>query len=194
MDVTEEIYAGTNNGTAAGTPALDRWLSPAVLQTQFVMGRIRSIPKNRSAIQSIPGERLMKAQALGKDYSTPASSPGINTTPASTPHGTPDPPILVDAWNNPIIFVTGGGLVPPQYVASVKYKKGSVVTVPGTPPTYFRTLKEGSLGSPSAGPDWESVQFSYAVVQAPGNRPFFASAGPDGDFSTLDDNQYSYEQ
>jgi type II secretory pathway pseudopilin PulG len=194
MDVTFETYDATNNGTPVGSAALDRWLSPAVLQTQTVMGRIRSVPKNRTALQSMPGERLMKAQVGGKDYSTATSTPGINTT-ANQQHGTPDPAIVVDAWNNPIIFVPGGGLVPPTYVSGIFYKKGATVTT-GTAPnlTFFRTLKEGKLGSPAAGPDWESVQGSYAVVVAPGNRPYFASAGPDGDFSTLDDNMYSFDQ
>ena len=32
------------------------------------------------------------------------------------------------------------------------------------------------------------------VVTSPDNRPFFASAGPDGDFSRGDDNLYSFEQ
>lgn len=31
------------------------------------------------------------------------------------------------------------------------------------------------------------------IGMAPGNRPFFLSAGPDGIFSTLEDNIYSYE-
>lgn len=32
------------------------------------------------------------------------------------------------------------------------------------------------------------------TIQAPNNRPFFASAGPDGNFATGDDNIYSFEQ
>ena len=32
------------------------------------------------------------------------------------------------------------------------------------------------------------------IITAPNNRPFFASAGPDGDFSKADDNLYSFEQ
>jgi len=200
-DVNAPTYEATANGTAVGTPALDRWLAPAVLQTQFVMGKLRSVPKNRAAIQSMPVERLMKAQALGKDYSTLTSTPGISTTPANTSHGAPDPQIIVDAWGNPIIFVTNNGLQPQAYDPSSYtpprfYKKGAVVFVPGTPPKFYRALKEGSpsaLGSP-ANANWEEVAASFAIVTAPGNRPFFASAGPDGDFTTLDDNQYSFEQ
>ena len=35
---------------------------------------------------------------------------------------------------------------------------------------------------------------SGRIVKAPNNRPFWASAGPDGDFSKADDNLYSFEQ
>ena len=30
-------------------------------------------------------------------------------------------------------------------------------------------------------------------IRSPDNRPFWASAGPDGDFRTGDDNMYSFE-
>jgi hypothetical protein len=55
-------------------------------------------------------------------------------------------------------------------------------------------LKDGKLPAP-AGSDWEQLPAGFnPLVTAPGNRPFFASAGPDGDFQSPDDNVYSFEQ
>jgi hypothetical protein len=60
-------------------------------------------------------------------------------------------PILLDAWDNPIIFVPAGGLA----------------------------LRQGGQN---------------LVIKSPDNRPFWASAGPDGDFQNGDDNVYSFEE
>jgi hypothetical protein len=35
---------------------------------------------------------------------------------------------------------------------------------------------------------------TYVAITSPDGRPFWASAGPDGDFATGDDNVYSFEQ
>jgi prepilin-type N-terminal cleavage/methylation domain-containing protein len=84
-------------------------------------------------------------------------------------------PVFVDGWGNPIIFVTGGAL-------------GSGATLPtdaqGSGP--FPMDAQG-LGILRAGGN-------STVVQSPDGRPFWASAGPDGDFSKGDDNMYSFEK
>lgn len=76
--------------------------------------------------------------------------------------------ILLDAWGNPIIFVPAGGLagVTLKADSSKLYliQSTGVTAYTGTAPTLT------------------------------GGRPFFASAGPDGDFSKGDDNLYSFEQ
>ena len=76
--------------------------------------------------------------------------------------------MLLDGWSNPIIFVPAGGL-------HIKGKK--------------------------AGTDVDFVVRSTGVYLAqrlppvsPSDRPFFASAGQDGDFTTGDDNVYSFNQ
>lgn len=77
----------------------------------------------------------------------------------------PNPAMLVDAWGNPLIFVPPAGLGP--------------ITVGGN-----ANQIQTSVGvQPAAG---------YTVF-APGASWFWASAGPDGDFSTGDDNVYSFE-
>jgi hypothetical protein len=89
-------------------------------------------------------------------------------------------PILLDGWNNPIIFVPGTGL-------RVRRLNGQKTLNPtDISQTWIDISPEGkvkNLGSKAQLP----------VVTQPG-RPFFASAGPDGDFSTGDDNIYSFEQ
>lgn len=81
--------------------------------------------------------------------------PGGNWTDTSQP----GPPIFLDAWGNPIIFVPGSGLM---------VRMSARVTA---------TNKYGAT-----------------LIQSPDHKPFWASAGPDGDFSNGDDNIYSFEQ
>ena len=77
--------------------------------------------------------------------------------------------VWLDAWNNPVLFVGSDGL--------------ANVTVSGRP----RPQRVTSAGV-----------FDYPEVDLPSlpksRRPFFASAGADGDFRTGDDNVYSFEQ
>jgi prepilin-type N-terminal cleavage/methylation domain-containing protein len=73
--------------------------------------------------------------------------------------------ILLDAWGNPIIYVPSGGL---QGV-TLQSQSGKV----------YRVQSNG-------------VTETTATAKT-NARPFFASAGPDGDFSKGDDNIYSFE-
>ncbi len=73
-------------------------------------------------------------------------------------------PVLLDGWGNPIIFVPGGTLGNPTTATT-----GQMFTGSGT----AATATNG--------------------VASPDGRPFFASAGPDGDFSKGDDNLYAFE-
>lgn len=75
-------------------------------------------------------------------------------------------PVLLDAWGNPIIFVPGGQL----------------------------GLTVSSIPSPLAGSGVLVAGGRPFVVSSPDDRPFWASAGPDGDFSLGDDNLYSFER
>ena len=90
--------------------------------------------------------------------------------------GTPDNsvPVFLDAWGNPIIFVPGGslGAAPnPANVVNGLAVAGSGAMVSGSGPAAIATQ-----------------------ANSPDGHPFFASAGPDGDFSKGDDNLYSYEK
>jgi hypothetical protein len=82
--------------------------------------------------------------------------------------GTTYPSVLLDGWGNPIIFVPASGL---QFV----YRNLNYSTNPPTVPA-------GTPAFPALPP----------TIVSPDGRPFWASAGPDGDFIRGDDNIYSF--
>jgi type II secretory pathway pseudopilin PulG len=90
-------------------------------------------------------------------------------------------PVLIDGWGNPIIYVPATGL----HVKLLNGQSSYLASDPaaGTATQEFIIISpEGSVsGNGSANP----------FVTRPG-RPFFASAGPDGDFTKGDDNLYSF--
>lgn len=168
------------------TPALDPVFSPgdvkatnparldsdAVRNTQIVMNLLVATPKNKTQLSNIPDNALIKLADVG----------------TTTNYDESATPIPLDPWGNPIIFVPGAGLaVAGPYSGGTTYPKGSYVTQ-GT--TVYRAL-EGTQEAPPS-PAWEQVP-SAPQPASPDGRPFFASAGPDGDFSAADDNIYSFE-
>jgi prepilin-type N-terminal cleavage/methylation domain-containing protein len=83
----------------------------------------------------------------------------------------PAVPIYQDAWGNPIFVVLGGTL-------------GYGPPFPGsTPPAPPTSLQQGFMAANGV----------YTQASSPDGQLFFASAGPDGDFSKADDNIYSYD-
>jgi prepilin-type N-terminal cleavage/methylation domain-containing protein len=200
--VTVEAYDSSsmipqNNG---------RFLSPAVVSTQLVMAKLRSVPANRELLSKMAAERLLRPQAGGLPY---GSNPVVAGKPimvsdlplgsaAVQDHGHPDPPILVDAWNNPIIFVPPAGLtVAFAWTAGKTYAVGQAVGDGSG--KYYRCIKTPDAGTPVTDATfWEAMPPSFnatnGVVTSPDRRPFFASAGPDGNFQSPMDNLYSFEQ
>jgi hypothetical protein len=77
-----------------------------------------------------------------------------------------------DVWNNPIILVPASGL-----------RNVTLADTPGYIVTSVRIYPPAGGASPTLAPG----------DLAPNARPFFASAGPDGDFAKGDDNIYSFE-
>lgn len=73
---------------------------------------------------------------------------------------------VLDAWGNPMLFVPGSGLK---------------VTINGVPSVVT------SAGTVTI------ADITGGVRPNPVGKPFWASAGPDGDFSRGDDNLYSFE-
>ena len=98
----------------------------------------------------------------------------ILESPPNTPPYTIDQTVVLDGWGNPIIFVPPGGLHvnirDPQAPANSK------------PPEYIvRTSGTFLVGQIAQHP------------LSPADRPFFASAGQDGDFTKGEDNIYSFQ-
>jgi type II secretory pathway pseudopilin PulG len=89
-------------------------------------------------------------------------------------------PILLDAWNNPILFVPASGL-------RVRKLNGETKLDPTKAgQTFVIVSPEGSAEAPQ-------MPGIPGKLLRPG-KPFFASAGPDGNFATGDDNIYSFEE
>lgn len=102
---------------------------------------------------------------------------GLETTgPKSLPA-----PLLLDAWNNPILFVPASGL-------RVRKLNGEGKLDPTKQGQTFVVVSPEGLVTP---PNLTS-NTKGRLVRA--GKPFFVSAGPDGDFSTGDDNLYSFEE
>ena len=165
-------YASNTEGKAgpvtSGSPARYDW--DAVANTQIVLQMLNRIPANKQTLTKLPGKQihgLADAADNGKLLPDGGSEKRI------------DPPLVLDGWNNPIIFVGSGGL-------------RDVNLVPRTSGT--------TGGGTSAGfekPDQTITSagvFPRGAVLPASARPFFASAGPDGDFRLGDDNLYSFEQ
>jgi hypothetical protein len=128
-------------------------LTPALKRTQNVMAQLLTVPTNKSILNKLPPEVFMK-------------DPSTNQAMY--------PPVLLDAWNSPILFAPGRGTLPPadvQWGVAGMYVTGD----PNSP----------SKDNPST---WN------AFFKPADGKGMFVSAGEDTDFSKGDDNLYSFEK
>jgi len=156
----------------SGTP--ERYNSVVILNTQLVMGLLLSDPDNKRALGQISAEHLMEQVPAGVTANLsppPVSSP----TPKK-----PAPPVPLDPWGNPIIFVPGAGLCGQNTTAT----DNDSMWVGGDP---------GATGAKKVVAVVTDPNTQVGPIVAPNGRPFWASAGPDGDFRKADDNLYSFE-
>jgi hypothetical protein len=100
------------------------------------------------------------------------------TSPQFDRDTTAGAPLLLDAWQNPIIFVPASGL------RVRKLGAGKTLVPADKTQTFIVTSPEGKTALDTS----SGLPYTTQV-----GRPFFASAGPDGDFATGDDNIYSFE-
>jgi len=108
----------------------------------------------------------------------PANQTIINNLPANKKlvaffplnDGTVQVTFLLDSWGNVILFVPSGGL------ANVRFG-GQTSTVTG----------QSAVGTT------QTLGGQPITITSPDSRPFFVSAGPDGDVSLGDDNVYSFQ-
>jgi len=83
-------------------------------------------------------------------------------------------PVLLDGWGNPILFVPRGGIhvfMPDQATSTNQYGE-------------YVVRSTGIFPAPN----------STVPPMTGAERPFFASAGQDGDFTTGEDNVYSFQE
>jgi type II secretory pathway pseudopilin PulG len=178
-DPTRTMHQGPPNSKPAPIRApgkvasgeADRDRHEAIWNTAIAMSRFMALPTNRSKVQSMPSQRVL---LLLKD----ATQDPTGQAPTQTTSGVTAQkfPILLDAWGNPIIFVPASGLGSDASGAIGALKVGGVQ----------RVVTSSKLRDPI------NVNTDYAILGT--DRPFFASAGPDGDFTTGDDNIYSFEK
>ena len=209
--VTEDSIHGMNQ----------RFGSIAIVNTNLAMSQLNAPPANKSRFGALPRDTTVVPRWVsgeipnaGNDrfigftpdgtntlgyvagvhvqngssrwVATSSLAPGANGTP-STPNWADESaaptgaPLLLDGWGNPIIFVPATGL-------RVRLLNGKSDYDPADPAQNFIIISpEGRVQTYSA------ALTGSPFVLSPG-KPFFASAGPDGDFSKGDDNVYSFEQ
>jgi len=145
--------------SSLSTASKDRFRSQAVHNTQLVMGLILTVAPAADMLGKLPqNAQLTNPNRGGTLNMGSLTFAGDNKSALK-------PPILVDAWDNPIIFVPASGL-------------GGVLLKDHPGETHVIT----------------SVKVIEPGGTLPPNRqPFWASAGPDGSFENGDDNVYSFE-
>jgi prepilin-type N-terminal cleavage/methylation domain-containing protein len=139
----------------------------AVVNTQLIMQLLLGTPKNRTMLGQFPQGSLMEK--------VPGSFTPKLLVANNANDRTPTPAVPLDPWGNPIIFVPGAGLcggTGPDDSMWVGGERNSTEAK-----QVVQTPNSTQLGP----------------IQSPDARPFWASAGPDGDFRTGDDNVYSFE-
>jgi type II secretory pathway pseudopilin PulG len=156
----------------------------AVKKTAAVFAALRSVPRNKSSMDQLPADQLLNINYSGAAWA----------------------PVFLDSWNNPILFVPAPVVVPRQ-------PDGTAANDPDPPnwterygltgvklqdnATAYRVVNPGGLdinNSYPSSPDWnDPVEVNNRITRLRHYRPFFVSAGPDGDFRTHDDNLYSFE-
>lgn len=159
-----EGATGGDGDVKSGSGPRYQW--DAVANTQVALLMFNRVPANKQLMTKIPSKQV-HGSANGSKGKTPTK-----LTPSNDANAI-DPPIILDAWNNPIVFVGKYGLEGVNLVP----KKGS------TDGYEFPDQTILSAGRIKTGGTLPRT-----------TRPFFASAGPDGDFRTGDDNLYSFEQ
>jgi prepilin-type N-terminal cleavage/methylation domain-containing protein len=152
--------------------------APYPLKNSFLcMSRLMGALPNRQKMEGLPPQRVARPS---DDPTTNNFGPNLVTVDESRF------PIPRDGWGNPIIFVPASGL-------QVKMLNGhSKIDASFNDQDFIVISPEGQAMNVSSTPPTPQNGISPGVVKV--GRPFFASAGPDGDFSTGDDNIYSFEQ
>ena len=144
----------------------------AIYNTAEVMALLMRLQGVSQTVAKLPPKKLLS-------FSDPTSG---SAPMAFNTNGVPmAAPILLDGWGNPLIFVPAGGLV-------------TMVTGPNGP-EHVLVRSSGIIVL-----DGSTYSASKPPPLKDNDHPFWASAGPDGDFYGTDktnggdDNLYSFQQ
>jgi prepilin-type N-terminal cleavage/methylation domain-containing protein len=174
-DINSIIETGSTPGGIRRTIACDPqavYQDDSVVRTAKLMQRMLSIPGNKTIMQQLPADRFANTVPAGftasNDLVDPKDKKKLKV------------PLPLDAWGNPIVYVPPPNVDPANKVAwEERYGFDGV------------TLKQGGthvILNPRQG---YPKKDDYLMLQT--FRPFWVSAGPDGDFTKGDDNVYSFE-
>ncbi len=132
-----------------------------VYRTALILQKFNTVPSIHAMLTQMPQTAFLPPRFSVLNDQAYRSNVGSGSPGGTDAAGVPLP-VLVDAWKNPIVYVPSGGMVG--------------VWVGGLFPTTGTVT--GNVGV-------------RKTVRSVDLRPFWASAGPDGDFGSGDDNVYS---
>jgi prepilin-type N-terminal cleavage/methylation domain-containing protein len=197
-------------------------VNPAIRNTAIALAMMQSVPAARKGLEALPDTTVKlpefwdatRSYTQGTvvifDHGTGATqglhvysaaravtagvAPTLNTDSSDW---TRDFAGVLDPWRNPIIFVPSAGIhVGREYVTGRTYKQGERVFVVGANRTYYVCIAATTTADPSVTTAWRNVSLAAnpQPIRAPDGKPFWMSAGPDGDFDTPQDNVNSFDQ
>ncbi len=153
--------------------------SPAVINTQVALQLLSTLPANAKAFAAMPANRLATFTWSGPDAPSVFYPLGLRVTV-----------LLADTTRNRLQLTvnnSGPRTTPAPVVASASY--------PAVPAgAMVAPLILDGWGAPMIFVPASGLKLaSGTVIKSPSGKPFFASAGPDGNFDLSDDNLYSFE-
>lgn len=146
-----ELLPKGNMSEEVGRRTSDAYAKAALDRTAFVMRLLMSVPESKALLDSMPAEARMTW---------------------TLPDGSSQVPILLDAWDNPILYG-------PRRRSPVPSPPGSTPALSDKPTNKDLLWGFTGMSSPAA---------NYQPADGKGS---WVSAGPDEDFSLGDDNLYS---
>jgi len=139
--------------------------SPEFERTRRVVQALLTMPANQTVINNLPEEVRMKDPPAGGTKELPITAP-----------------VLVDGWGNPILYAPRKVKPSPNPENAPAGDAPPDESIPADRPK-FKWGLQGLFIKANPG-----VEHFYEPTDGKG---MFVSAGPDGDFSTADDNIYS---
>jgi len=196
-------------GEASGPALAMRNGSNAVLNTSIVMGLVLALPASRDVVSKLRADQLFIPEYVQNEkLPTPGgdlyleTSDDFNNGSFTSTRTVSYPPGSHVKYNGKYYVCTtpGGTTAAPAAGANWADETASGRTFPllldgwGNPIIFVPAsgLRVRLIADKSTYDPMDATQ--NFVVTAPDKRPFWASAGPDGDFSKGDDNVYSFEQ